>query len=229
MKIKKILTVLGSVFLSVFAVIALVACSDSNAGEEAINRLSLLLDLEVEKAKDNGLASNLEVPYSIEVDHKEYEVTYTTNLGDNAKVVPNLEDEDNKVYIIEITQTGEEQKLTLTAEVAKKTKSWEFTIAKKDVSMLKTQAEINAMANLKTYAQWAEANSGTEVVIQGWITHACDYRTAGDACVWLQDENGGYYGYRVKCTQKDFNEYFKVGKKLALAGKVSLYGGWQEL
>lgn len=229
MKIKKILTVLGSVFLSVFAVIALVACSDSNAGEEAINRLSLLLDLEVEKAKDNGLASNLEVPYSIEVDHKEYEVTYTTNLGDNAKVVPNLEDEDNKVYIIEITQTGEEQKLTLTAEVAKKTKSWEFTIAKKDVSMLKTQAEINAMANLKTYAQWAEANSGTEVVIQGWITHACDYRTAGDACVWLQDENGGYYGYRVKCTQKDFNEYFKVGKKLALAGKVSPYGGWQEL
>ncbi len=230
MKIKKFIKAIGATFLSVFAVVALVACSDSSAkdADEALARLSLLLDSEVEKSKESGLASNLELPFSVNVNHKEYVVTYTSNL-DNAKVVKHEEDAENKTVVVEITQTAEKQDLTLTAEVAKKTKDWKFTIAAKDVSMLKTQAEIDAMENKKTYKEWAAAASGTSVLIQGWITHACDYRSAGDACVWLQDTDGGYYGYRFKCTQKDFNEYFKVGKKIALEGKVSPYGGWQEL
>lgn len=219
---RKSITALTALFVGGVTVFSVTSCSN-NVGEQALQKLSLLLDEKTEES----LTGDLDVPYSIKVDNKEYVVSYSTD-SENAKVVSS---EESKTTVVEIEQTGKEQSFALTAEVEKKSKKWDFKIAAKDVSMLKTQAEVNAMADLKTYEQYAQLSSGVKVVVQGWVTWAHDFSSSyGNASVWLQDENGGYYAYRVKVNnQEDFDTYFKTGKKIAIEGTTSPYNGWMEI
>ena len=214
----------GAICLGTFAICGLVSCNN-NDGEEAISRLSLLLDEKVD-ASESGLNANLEVPYSVTVNSKDYVVDYTTT---NANAAVDKNDETKKTEIV-ITQTSEEQSFTLTASVAGKEKSWDFKIAARDLSMIKTQAEVNAMENLVDYAGWASKTTGA-VVIQGYITHIHGYSAShGNVSMWLQDDAGGYYAYRVKvASQRDYEEFLQVGNKVAIAGTVSPYNGWQEM
>lgn len=225
--LKKSLAIVSVLCLCVLAVVGLASCSNNNDGKEAISRLSLLLDEAAENSAETGLGDKLDVPYSISINSKDYVVDYSTNL-DNAQVNQNVE---TKTTVIAITQTGEEQSFTLTATVAKASKSWDFKVAAKDLSMVKTQAEIDAMENKMDYEAWAAAQSGDASLIQGYVTHAHDFSASyGNASVWLQDDNGGYYGYRVAVkSQSDFDEYFKTGNKIAIVGKLSPYNGWQEM
>ena len=220
---KKSMATVGMLCVGAFAVCGLTACS--NDADEALARLSLLLDEKVE-SNENGISADLDVPYSVTVNSKDYLVEYSTNL-DNAKVETNAEEKTAKIAI---TQIGEEQSFTLTAKVSSKSKSWDFKITAKDLSMVKTQAEVDAMEDKKTYAEWATSTTG-KALIQGYVTHAHDFSASyGNASVWLQDDNGGYYAYRVKvASQADFNDYFQVGSKIAVAGTVSPYNGWQEM
>ncbi len=220
---------ISAVCLGVFTVCSLTSCNSQDDGAEAIERLSLLLDEKVEATKKDGLSGDLEVPYSIVVNDNEYVVDYSTN---NTNATYKVEENgETKKGIVAIVQTGEDQTFTLKAKVAEKEKSWDFKIAKKDLSMVKTQAEIDAMENKMTYAQWAAAKPGTPALIQGYVTHAHDFSASyGNASVWLQDDEGGYYGYRVLvASQSDFDEYFKVGNKIAIEGSVSPYNDWQEM
>ncbi len=220
---KKSMATVGMLCVGAFAVCGLTACS--NDADEALARLSLLLDEKVE-SNENGISADLDVPYSVTVNSKDYLVEYSTNL-DNAKVETNAEEKTAKIAI---TQIGEEQSFTLTAKVSSKSKSWDFKITAKDLSMVKTQAEVDAMEDKKTYAEWATLTTG-KALIQGYVTHAHDFSASyGDASVWLQDDNGGYYAYRVKvASQADFNDYFQVGSKIAVAGTVASRNGWQEM
>ena len=220
---KKSMATVGMLCVGAFAVCGLTACS--NDADEALARLSLLLDEKVE-SNENGISADLDVPYSVTVNSKDYLVEYSTNL-DNAKVETNAEEKTAKIAI---TQIGEEQSFTLTAKVSSKSKSWDFKITAKDLSMVKTQAEVDAMEDKKTYAEWATLTTG-KALIQGYVTHAHDFSASyGNASVWLQDDNGGYYAYRVKvASQADFNDYFQVGSKIAVAGTVAPYNGWQEM
>lgn len=222
---KKSIKAVGAVALTSFALFGLASCdSSANDGKEAINKISLLL---TDKA-ENALTDDLSVPYSVKVNEKDYVVEYTTTNSDSASVETNVEE---KTTTIKIKQTGEVQNFTLTAKVVEATKSWDFKIAAKDVSMIKTQAEVDAMPNLKTHAEWAAASSGTKMVIQGYVTWAHDFSASyGNASVWLQDDAGGYYGYRVKVNNKeDYDEHFAIGKKIAIDGTLSPYNGWQEM
>lgn len=65
------------------------------------------------------MTGDLDVPYSIKVDNKEYVVSYSTD-SENAKVVSS---EESKTTVVEIEQTGKEQSFALTAEVEKKSKN----------------------------------------------------------------------------------------------------------
>lgn len=229
---KKSIALISAFCLGLFAIVGLTSCEEKiNVGQEALTKLSLLLDETLENSKADetnpGLGANLDLPYAINVEGVDYVVTYTT---DNENATVSVDTEALTAEIV-IKQTGDTQTFNLTATVEGESKSWAFQISYKDTSMVKTQAEVDAMANLMTYAQWAAAKSGDESVIQGYITHAHDYSASyANASVWLQDDNGGYYGYRVKvASEADYNEYFKVGNKIAIVGKVSPYNGWQEM
>ncbi len=220
---RKGISLFGSALLVAAAGLGLASCGNNGKlGDEAITRLSLLLDEKTE----TSLSSDLSVPYSISVKDKDYVVEYKTN-NTNAEVKV---DEENTTTTIAITQTAEEQTFDLTATVLKKTKTWSFKIDKKDLSMRKTQAEIDAM-NPVNHATFAAAASGTKVVVQGWVVFATGYSASyGNTSVFLQDEDGGYYGYRVKVgSQADYDEYFAVGKKMAIDGTVSPYNKWVEI
>lgn len=208
--------------LAVCASLSLASCSN-NDGDVAMTNLDLLLSEKTE----SPLEGNLEVPYSVKIKDNEYVVKYTTN-SDSATV--SSSSETKKAEIV-INQTGEEQSFTLTAKVENASKSWDFKIAAKDTSMIKTQAEIDAMEHHMDYNTWASASSGVDSLIQGYVTWAHDFSASyGNASVWLQDDNGGYYAYRIAISsQADYDEYLKIGSKIAIAGKTSPYNGWQEM
>ena len=239
---KKSFRVLASLVMLLVVVVAVAACSNNSKYEKAMTNVSLLLDNtwdSNEKFDDNNnslgsfVTSNFTVPYEVNVDGEVIAVAYSVSGSENAKV---NKDDATKTVTIEVSQTGEVQKFTLTVSIEKvEAKSWEFNIEALDLSMEKTQAEIDAM-NPIDYATYAAKKSGDSVVVQGWITHAHDYSSSyGNASVWLQDDNGGYYAYRVKvASQREWDEYFKVGNKIAISGKVSPYKvsdnySWQEI
>lgn len=111
---RKSITALTALFVGGVTVFSVTSCSN-NVGEQALQKLSLLLDEKTEES----LTGDLDVPYSIKVDNKEYVVSYSTD-SENAKVVSS---EESKTTVVEIEQTGKEQSFALTAEVEKKSKN----------------------------------------------------------------------------------------------------------
>ena len=232
---KKSFRLIASLFMLLVVAIALTACSNKKY-EQAMTNVSLLLDTtwdQNERLDDDNnslgsfVNSDFTVPYEINVDGEIIGVSYEIS-GTGAAVVKN---DSAKTVTIDVTQTGEAQKFTLTVTIEKvDPRSWEFNIDALDLSMEKTQAEIDAM-NPMTYEEYAAAKSGDSIVIQGYITHPHDYSSSyANGSVWLQDDNGGYYAYRVKVnSQREWDTYFKEGNKIAIVGKKSPYGAWDEV
>ena len=218
---KKSFRLIASLFMLLVVAIALTACSNKKY-EQAMTNVSLLLDTtwdQNERLDDNNnslgsfVNSDFTVPYEINVDGEIIGVSYEIS-GTGAAVVKN---DSAKTVTIDVTQTGEAQKFTLTVTIEKvDPRSWEFNVDALDLSMEKTQAEIDAM-NPMTYEEYAAAESGDAIVIQGYITHPHDYSSSyAQGSVWLQDDNGGYYAYRVKVnSQREWDTYFKEGNKIA--------------
>lgn len=231
---KKSFKILALVFVTLMLVVTLASCK-SKKYETAMNNVSLLIDniwSKNEQFDKEGTSlgsfvnTDFEVPYEVQVEGEAIAVEYSIT-GSGAVVDKNNETKQTNVVV---SQTSEDQKFTLTVNIEKvDSKSWEFNVDALDLSMEKTQAEIDAM-NPLTYEQYAAAKSGEKVLVQGWITHPHEYSSSyGNASVWLQDDNGGYYAYRVKVSsQREWDTYFKVGNKIAIEGVKSPFNGWDE-
>lgn len=232
---KKSFKILALVFVTLMLVVTLASCK-SKKYETAMNNVSLLIDNIWSKNEQfdkegTSLGSfvnvDFEVPYEVQVEGEAIAVEYSIT-GSGAVIDKNNETKQTNVVV---SQTSEDQKFTLTVNIEKvDPKSWEFNIDALDLSMEKTQAEIDAM-NPLTYEQYAAKKSGEKVLVQGWITHPHEYSSSyGNASVWLQDDNGGYYAYRVKVSsQREWDTYFKVGNKIAIDGVKSPFNGWDEI
>lgn len=231
---KKSFKILALVFVTLMLVVTLASCK-SKKYETAMNNVSLLIDniwSKNEQFDKEGTSlgsfvnTDFEVPYEVQVEGEAIAVEYSIT-GSGAVIDKNNETKQTNVVV---SQTSEDQKFTLTVNIEKvDPKSWEFNVDALDLSMEKTQAEIDAM-NPLTYEQYAAAKSGEKVLVQGWITHPHEYSSSyGNASVWLQDDNGGYYAYRVKISsQREWDTYFKVGNKIAIEGVKSPFNGWDE-
>lgn len=232
---KKSFKILALVFVTLMLVVTLASCK-SKKYETAMNNVSLLIDniwSKNEQFDKEGTSlgsfvnTDFEVPYEVQVEGEAIAVEYSIT-GSGAVIDKNNETKQTNVVV---SQTSEDQKFTLTVNIEKvDPKSWEFNIDALDLSMEKTQAEIDAM-NPLTYEQYAAKESGEKVLVQGWITHPHEYSSSyGNASVWLQDDNGGYYAYRVKVSsQREWDTYFKVGNKIAIDGVKSPFNGWDEI
>lgn len=232
---KKSFKILSSLVLTLVAILVLASCSNKKY-ETAMNNVSLLIDDiwdKNERLDDNNnslgsfVSTSFTVPYETKVDGEVIAVNY--EVSGNGAIV--AKKDETKTTTIEVSQTAEVQEFTLTVKIDKvDSKSWDFKVDAIDLSMEKTQAEIDAMDPM-TYEEYAAAKSGDSILIQGWITHPHDYSSSyGNASVWLQDENGGYYAYRVAVkSQREWDTYFKVGNKIAIEGKKSPYNGWDEV
>lgn len=80
-----------------------------------------------------------------------------------------------------------------------------------------------------TYEEYDAADLDTEVTIEAYIQAAQVYAAEyGNTTLYLQDDDGAYFVYRVNCTQDEYNE-FTVGQKIKVTGYKSEWSGEIEI
>ena len=80
-----------------------------------------------------------------------------------------------------------------------------------------------------TYAEYAEAEVDTEVVIEGYVQAAQLYSEEyGNTSLYLADHSGAYFVYRLACTQEEYDS-FVPGAKIRVQGFKSEWAGEVEI
>ena len=80
-----------------------------------------------------------------------------------------------------------------------------------------------------TYAEYAEASEDlADVVVEGYITCASFSEAYGNINLFLQDDAGGYYVYRMPATADDAAK-LTVGTKVKVTGQKSAWAGEPEI
>ena len=80
-----------------------------------------------------------------------------------------------------------------------------------------------------TYAEYIAAEVGSQVVIEAFVQGKQDYRQdLGKGTVYLQDGNGGYLAYRIKCTEAEYKK-IEIGSKIKVTGTKDVWKGLVEL
>lgn len=78
-----------------------------------------------------------------------------------------------------------------------------------------------------THAEFIAAAAEADVVIEGFV-QAKQGWWQDEAVVYLQDGVGGYYIYKLPCTEAEFDELV-VGTKIQVTGKKAIYNGMHEV
>ena len=80
-----------------------------------------------------------------------------------------------------------------------------------------------------TYAEYADAEIDTEVVIEGYVQAAQLYSEEyGNTSLYLADHSGAYFVYRLACTQEEYDS-FVPGAKIRVQGFKSEWAGEVEI
>lgn len=147
----------------------------------------------------------------------------------------------------EIT-SGEEAAVTIGQAVSHKVP---FTIVINKVNPVKTEYKVTAKIenadkseskdvefnwfvpkyNKNTWAEWNAAQKDDPLMISGIVTATTAYSTTyKNVGVWLQDAEGGYYAYQLKCeSEEKFLAELQPGCAIEVTGKASPYNGWKEM
>lgn len=83
-----------------------------------------------------------------------------------------------------------------------------------------------------TVMSWSEfraAEVNSPITVQGTVLAWTYDSSYSNGNVFLQDENGGYYAYRLKAAKSDYENYLAVGNEVILEGKKSVYEGLHQL
>ncbi len=80
-----------------------------------------------------------------------------------------------------------------------------------------------------SYADYAAAELDTEVCIEAWLQGKQAYNDQyGNTTLYLQDEDGAYFVYRLACSQEEYDA-LTVGEKLRVTGFKSEWSGEVEI
>ena len=83
-----------------------------------------------------------------------------------------------------------------------------------------------------TYAQYVAAEEKSTVVIETFIQAKQSWWEkdgVGVATFYTMDKDGGYFLYNMPCSESDFNNKLKVGTKIKVTGKKSVWSGEVEI
>ncbi len=78
-----------------------------------------------------------------------------------------------------------------------------------------------------THAEFIAAEAEADVVIEGFV-QAKQGWWGDEAVVYLQDGDGGYYIYKLPCTEAEFDALTE-GTKIQVTGKKAIYNGMHEV
>ena len=80
-----------------------------------------------------------------------------------------------------------------------------------------------------SYEEFAAAETETPVVIESYLQAKQEYNTEySNTSLYLQDEEGAYFVYRLACSQEEYDA-LTVGQKLKVTGYKSEWGGEIEI
>ena len=83
-----------------------------------------------------------------------------------------------------------------------------------------------------SHSEFVAAANGTLLQIKGIVT-AAGYNPSSDGtscyCIFIEDEDGGYYSYRIGLSKAEFEKFFAIGNEVIIEGKKDVYNGLQQL
>ena len=87
----------------------------------------------------------------------------------------------------------------------------------------------NKSEGVMTYAEFVEAPVDTEVTIEAFVQACQAYSEEyGNTSLYLQDEDGGYFVYRLACTADDYMLFYK-GREVRVTGYKAEWAGEAEI
>ena len=90
-------------------------------------------------------------------------------------------------------------------------------------------AQEAAASTAMSYAEFAAAELDSEVTVEAYIQAKQAYSAEyGNTSLYLQDENGGYFVYRIGCTQEEYDA-MAIGQKISVTGFKSEWAGEVEI
>ena len=83
-----------------------------------------------------------------------------------------------------------------------------------------------------THEEFFAASVGTKLQIKGIVTGAgYNPNSSGDSCycIFIEDEDGGYYCYRIPLSKTEYEQFFAIGNEVIVEGPKGEYNGLQQL
>lgn len=124
-------------------------------------------------------------------------------------------------------------RLTATVEFEGESKSKTFK-----VTVLASQTSANLWGEKTeglspvTHEEFFAASVGTKLQIKGIVTGAgYNPNSNGDSCycIFIEDEDGGYYCYRIPLSKTEYEQFFAIGNEVIVEGPKGEYNGLQQL
>lgn len=217
----KTLKRLSALFLGLILCVVLAACGETKTTplDDAATYLHQMY-------KDDTItASSYELVDTLVVGEEKFTVewskTMTTTGNDDSVTLGAAKDHIIKVTIAANKTTPTKIEYTLTAKVSSTDgKSKTLTFDKYIPAYV-----------VNTHQEWTAAKKGDSLMVRGAITAKSAYSASNkNVCVWLQDDNGGYYAYRLKCETAEANTTdLAIGNVIDVKGTASPYNGWLEM
>lgn len=173
------------------------------------------------------VVDDFEVPSKVIVNNETYNISWT---ADKTNVVFETVGEVTTAKLTR-PEKGEEKvnvKLTATITYNSKeyTKGFRVTVMPKDGSQDVLFNE--PTGKVMSWAEYRAAELGATVTFQARVVAYTFDGSFGNGNVFLQDENGGYYAYRLKASESDYSNYLAVGNEIIIEGVKATYNGlWQ--
>lgn len=76
-----------------------------------------------------------------------------------------------------------------------------------------------------TWSEFRAAENGSIITVKGRVIAWTYDEAYGNGNVFLQDENGGYYAYRLVAALSEYQDYLAVGNEVILEGQKDVYSG----
>jgi len=202
-----------------------VSTSTTDPVQEAIDAISRRIVLVKDKQE---VVDDFEVPSKVIYEGNEYVITWT---ADNAAVT--FETVDGVTWArLDRPAKGEEPitvKLTasFTYEGVEATKGFRVIVMPEEGT--DDVWGVEPTGTVMSWSDFRSAEKGTVCTIQGRVIAWTYDSSYSNGNVFLQDENGGYYSYRLKASEADYNKYLTVGNEVILEGKKDVYSGLHQL
>ena len=117
--------------------------------------------------------------------------------------------------------------------LAEKEGTYTITASLKSDKEIKQEVKVNVKgADTMTYAEYAAAKKDDKVVVETYIQAKQSWwsdEEGGKATLYTMDTEGGYFLYKLPCTEEDYNNKLKVGAKIKVSGKKAVWSGENEI